>query len=141
MSNCEFCSDTTPRLAHAERPCAQSVQAAISTEKKITQPGGAAVPEEADTRHEACIRFLRLFFRWRFRWQHKNTLGPREGSPSVSPCEPLCAIFLRKPSVLPAFGSGSEREPFVREVEKRVEERLEIKFMAVASPDFSHLLI
>ena len=36
-----------------------------------------------------------------FRWRHKTTLWPREGRPPVSPCEPLCAILLRKASVYP----------------------------------------
>ena len=36
-----------------------------------------------------------------FRWRHKAALWSREGKPRVSPCEPLCAIFLRKPSVYP----------------------------------------
>ena len=39
------------------------------------------------------------------------------------------------------FARESEREAFVREVEKRNEERLGTKLVAVASPDFSHLLI
>ena len=34
-----------------------------------------------------------------------------------------------------------KRGPFVREVEKRNEERLGTELVAVASPDFSHLLI
>ena len=45
------------------------------------------------------------------------------GKAPVSPCEPLCAIFLGKPSVLPAFTRESERGPFVGEVEKRDEKR------------------
>ena len=36
-----------------------------------------------------------------FRWQRKAALWSREGRPRVSPCVPLCAIFLRKPSVYP----------------------------------------
>ena len=36
-----------------------------------------------------------------FRWRHKPALWPRAGKPPVSPCEPLCAILLRKPSVYP----------------------------------------
>ena len=34
-----------------------------------------------------------------------------------------------------------KRGPFVREVEKRNEERLGTELVAVVSPDFSHLLI
>ena len=58
-----------------------------------------------------------------FRWQHKVALWPGGGKAPVSPCEPLCAIFLRKPSVLPAFARESKRGAFVREVEKRDEKR------------------
>ena len=36
-----------------------------------------------------------------FHWRHKAPLWTREGRPPVSPCEPLCAIFLRKASVYP----------------------------------------
>ena len=45
------------------------------------------------------------------------------GKAPVSPCEPLCAIFRRKPSWVPAFTRESKRGPFVREVEKRDEKR------------------
>ena len=65
-----------------------------------------------------------------------NDSAPSE-TPRVSPCEPLCAIFLREPSVLPTFTRESERGPFVGEVEKR----LGIKFMAAALPDYSLLLV
>ena len=50
--------------------------------------------------------------------------GPVRKAP-VSPCEPLCAICLREPSVLPAFTRESKRGPFVSEVEKRDEKRFE----------------
>ena len=36
-----------------------------------------------------------------FRWQHKVALWPGGGKAPVSPCEPLCAILLRKASVYP----------------------------------------
>ena len=48
---------------------------------------------------------------------------PAEGKAPVSACKRLCAIFLRKPSVLPAFARESKRGAFVREVEKRDEKR------------------
>ena len=48
---------------------------------------------------------------------------PAEGKAPVSPCVPSCAIFLRKPSVLPTFAHESKREPFVREAEKCDEKR------------------
>ena len=53
------------------------------------------------------------------------------GTAPVSPCVPLCAIFLRKPSVLPAFGGEGKRGPFVREVEKRDERWPEIELLLI----------
>ena len=53
----------------------------------------------------------------------------------VSPCEPLCAILLAKASVLPAFGSESERGPFVREAEKRDERWSEIELLLIIKTD------
>ena len=50
--------------------------------------------------------------------------APIQNAP-VSPCKPLCAIFLRKAGgVLPTFACESERGPFVREVENRDEKWL-----------------
>ena len=51
-----------------------------------------------------------------------NDSAPSE-TPRVSPCEPLCAIFLRKLGGVPTFACKSERGPFVREAEKRDEKR------------------
>ncbi len=52
-------------------------------------------------------------------------IAPPSETPRVSPCEPLCAIFRRKPSCVPAFACKSEREPFAREVENRNKKRFE----------------
>ena len=46
-----------------------------------------------------------------------------------------------KGECVPAFGSESERGPFVREVENRDEKRLGIKLMAATLPEFFPLLI
>ena len=57
-----------------------------------------------------------------------------------APCFAVCAVvcdLLSRAECVPAFTRESERGPFVREVEKRDEERLGIKFMAAVSPDFS----
>ena len=48
------------------------------------------------------------------------------GKARVSPCEPLCAIFRRKPTCVPAFACESKRVPFVREVENRNKKRFEL---------------
>ena len=56
----------------------------------------------------------------------------------VSPCVPP---FSESRVCVPTFTRESKCGPFVREVEKRDEERLGIKFMAAALPDFLPLLI
>ena len=48
--------------------------------------------------------------------------------------------FSPKDECVPTFACESKRGPFVREVEKRNEGRLGTELVAVASPDFSHLL-
>ena len=86
-------SDTTPRLAHTERPWAQGIQTAISAEaKKITQPSGAATPRDSDTHKRIAVpkAFCVL-------WEHprpspksgkvcRSTPWPRRVS---EPCETL----------------------------------------------------
>ena len=56
----------------------------------------------------------------------------------VSPC---VRFFLKSRVCVPAFARESKRGPFVREAEKRNEERLGIKFMAAVLSDFLPLLI
>ena len=53
----------------------------------------------------------------------------------------MCDLSPRAECVVPTFTRESERGAFVREVEKHDEKRLGIKFMAVALPDISLLLI
>ena len=90
------------RLENRKKYLEQGVQAAISTEEKRSRsPEGPRRRRKVDARHKTCIHFLRLFFRWRFRRQRKAALWPMEGTPPVSPCKPLCAIFLRKANVYP----------------------------------------
>ena len=52
----------------------------------------------------------------------------------------MCDLSL-KAECVPAFTRESERGPFAGEVEKRDEKRLGIKFMVVALPDYSLLLV
>ena len=59
-----------------------------------------------------------------------------EGKAPVSACA-VVRDFSRRVECVPAFACESERGPFVREVEKR----LGIKFMVVALPDYSLLLV
>ena len=59
------------------------------------------------------------------------------GKTPVSPCKPLCAIFLRKPSVY----SISPVKSNVGRLCKKLKSGWGIKFMAAALPDFSLLLV
>ena len=113
------------RLENRKKYLEQGVQAAISTEtEKITQPSGAATPRNSDAHKRIAVpkAFCVL-------WEHPPSQDPKaakfavlppghaglpkcvkqsDGSNSapsetarVSPCKPLCAIFLREPSVYP----------------------------------------
>ena len=57
-----------------------------------------------------------------FRWRHKAALWSREGKPLFRRVCP-CVRFFPKVECVPAFACENEREPFVREVEKRDEKR------------------
>ena len=112
------------RLENRKKYLEQGVQAAISTEtEKITQPSGAATPRNSDAHKRIAVpkAFCVL-------WEHprpspkssktcrsdtrpgdvgerakrseSSDTTPIRNAP-VSPCKPLCAIFLRKPSVYP----------------------------------------
>ena len=68
---------------------------------------------------------------------------PRCACGREGPCFGVCALVcdpLSKGECVRTFARESKRGPFVREVEKRNEERLGTELVAVASPDFSHLL-
>ena len=112
------------RLENRKKFLEQVIQATISSEmKKITQPSGAATPRNSDAHKRIAVpkAFCVL-------WEHprprpksgkvrrsdtrpgdvRERAERSEGSDTtpirnapVSPCVPLCAIFLRKPSVYP----------------------------------------
>ena len=68
-----------PAWPGSEKTSFRTGSVIYSKDDGVTQSSGAAVLEEADTRYEACIRFLRLFFlrlffRRQFHWWHKTTL-------------------------------------------------------------------
>ena len=91
--------------------------------KKITQPSGAATPQNSDTHKRIAVPRLPAFFGSTPDQAPKAAKyavlrpgpgmfvnvrnGPRvvrpppSETPRVSPCGPLCAIFLREPSVCP----------------------------------------
>jgi len=104
--------------------CAQSEKTATSPScKQITQPGGAATPRNSDAHKRIAVPKAFCVLRERLRPRPKSGKVCRsdtragdvceraersEGSdttpsemPPVSPCVPLCAIFLRKASVYP----------------------------------------
>ena len=113
------------RLENGKKYLEQGVQAAISTEtEKITQPSGAATPRDSDA--HKCIAVPQAFCVLRehlpakipkaaklavlipgpgmlvnVRNAPRVVIPPPSETPPVSPCEPLCAILLRKPSVYP----------------------------------------
>ena len=114
-------------------------------QKKITQPSGAATPRDSDAHKRIAVPRLSAFFGStpdqdpkaakyavlipgpgmfvNVRNAPRVMIPPPSETSRVSPCKPLCAIFLREPSVLPTFACESERGPCVREVKKCDEER------------------
>ena len=59
---------------------------------------------------------------------------PHCGQGREDPCFAVCALVcdsLSEAECVPAFGSESERGPFVREVENRDEKRFEIESVTV----------
>ena len=114
----------TPLPRTFRKYCAQSEKTATSPNcKKITQPSGAATPRDSDAHKRIAAPKALCVFRehpWpRPKSDKARRSGTRpgdvrkravrvEGSDSgpvrrapVSPCKPLCAIFLREPSVCP----------------------------------------
>ena len=59
----------------------------------------------------------------------------------VSACKPLCAIFLRKPSVYPLSPVKANVGHLCEKLKSRMKNGWGIKFMAAALPDFPLLLV
>ena len=112
------------RLENRKKYLEQSVQAATSTKaKKTTQPSGAATPRDSDTHKRIAVPQALCVLREHTRPRPKAAkyaflipgpgmlvnvrnaprvvIPPPSEMTPVSPCKPLCAIFLRKPSVYP----------------------------------------
>ena len=108
--------------------CAQSEKTATSPScKQITQPSGAATPRSSDAHKRIAAPQALCVLREHPRPRpksgkvHLSDTRPgdvceraerSEGSDTtpvrntpISPCEPLCAIFLRKPSVYPLLSA------------------------------------
>ena len=66
---------------------------------------------------------------------------PAEGKAPVSACEPLCAIFLRKPGVYPLSLVKANMGRLCEKLKDAMKSGWGIKFMAVALPNFLPLLI
>ena len=104
--------------------CAQSEKTATSPScKQITQPSGAATPRNSDAHERIAVPRLPAFFGStpdqapkaaklavlipgpgmlvNVRNAPRVVIPPPSETPPVSPCKPLCAILLRKPSVYP----------------------------------------
>ena len=71
---------------------------------------------------------------WRNKKEFTGNAKPHCGRGREGPCFAVCALVcdpLSKGECVPAFGSESERGPFVREVENRDEKRFEIESVTV----------
>ena len=109
-------------------------------EKIVAQSSGAATPEEADARHRRASAFSGCSFGGDFAGSTKPHCGRGREAPCFGVWAAVCDP-LSKAECVPAFTRESERGPFAGEVEKRNEKRLGIKFMVVALPDYSLLLV
>ena len=111
------------RLENRKKYLEQGVQAATSAEaKKITQPSGAATPRDSDTHKRIAVPKALCVLRERTPGQDPKAakfavltpgpgmfvnvrnaprvvIPPPSETAPVSACGPLCAIFLREPSV------------------------------------------
>ena len=120
---------------------------AINMQTRITQPSGAATPRNSDAHKRIavpkalCVLLKHTQPRPKSGKVCRSDTRPRrisetceteqsEGSDSTpiqnAPCFAVCALVCDlspKGECVPAFGSESERRPFVREVEKRDEKR------------------
>ena len=112
-------SDTTPRLAHAESPERRMYKPQFRQKRKRSRsPAGPRRLGTATRISASLLRRLSAFF-WSIPGQDPKAakfsvltpghagfpkrvvIAPPSETPRVSPCEPLCAILLRKPSVYP----------------------------------------
>ena len=140
------------------KPCAQSEKTATSPNyKQITQPSGAATPRNSDAHKRIAVPqafcVLREHPRPRLKSGKVHLSDTRpgdvrkravrvEGSDSgpvrkapVSPCEPLCAIFLREPSVCPLLlvkaNVGRLCEKSKNALKSGLEQRCNSNFLAI----------
>ena len=119
-------SDTTPAPYMRKALNAGRTSRNFDKSKKITRPSGAATPRDSDAHERVAVPQALCVL-----WEHPRP-SPKSGKarrsdtrpgdvreravrvegndsapsemPPVSACKPLCAIFLRKPSVYPLSG-------------------------------------
>ncbi len=138
--------------------CAQSEKTATSPScKQITQPSGAATPRDSDTHKRIAVPRLPAFFGStpdqapkaaklavlipgpgmlvNVRNAPRVVIPPPSETPRVSPCEPLCAIFLREPSVCPLLlvkaNVGRLCEKSKNALKSGLEQRCNSNFLAI----------
>ena len=133
------------------------------TNNRITQPSGAATPRNSDAHKRIAVPKALFVLRAHTRPRPKSGKACRsdtragdvreravrvEGSDSgpvrkarVSPCEPLCAILLRKPSVYPLSPVIATVGRLCEKLKSEMKSGWGIKFIAAVLPDFSRLLI
>ena len=123
------------------------------SEKKITQPSGAATPRDSDTHKRIAVPQAFCVLQKRLRPRPKSGKVRRsdtrpgdvreravrvEGSDSgpvrkapVSPCVPLCAIFLRKPRVYPLSPVKANVSRLCEKLKSGWEQRCDGNFLAI----------
>ena len=134
--------------------CAQSEKTATSPScKQITQPSGAATPQNSDAhKHIAVPKAFCVF------WEHPRP-SPKSGktcrsdtrpgdvceraersessdttpseTPPVSACKPLCAIFLRKPRVYPLSPVKTNVGRLCEELKSGLKQRCDGNFLTI----------
>ena len=131
---------------------------------RITQPSGTATPRNSDAHKSASLfRRLSAFFGRtpdqdpkaakfavltpgpgmfvNMRNAPRVVIPPPSEMPLVSPCKPLCAIFLREPGVYPFLPMKAKMSRLWEKLKDAMKSGWGIKFIAAALPDFSRLLV
>ena len=100
-------------------------------------PAGLRRRKKADTCRRACIHFLRLFFRWQFRWQHKTMLWPEEESALFRPVSRCVRFFSESRGVYPLSpakaNAGRLCEKLKNAMRNGLEQRCGGNFLAIVA--------
>ena len=156
--------DTTPRHAHAESPERRAYKPQLRQKRKRSRsPAGPRRLRDSDAHKRIAVPKALCVL-----WEHprpspksgkvrrsdtrpgdvRERADCSEGSDSgpvrkapVSPCKPLCAIFLREPSVHSLSPAKANVGRLCEKLKDAMKSGWGIKFMAVALPNFLPLLI